>query len=119
MKTLPNARALNPGGKIQGTVTPSLLDSEAKRANPQNFPDSFTENIMRTFLDSRNALLNRPSLAGGVLQTPLSLEISMFSAKCLKGHSKSILYSEPLPMSSESFLLQSFLGIFYREVNGV
>ena len=49
------------------------------RANPQNLPDSLTLYIMITFRDSLNALLNRPSLAGGVLQTPLTLDKSTFS----------------------------------------
>ena len=42
LKTPPRALADKPGGKSQGTGGPSLRDSDASRANPQNLPDSLT-----------------------------------------------------------------------------
>ena len=52
LNTPPRALADNPGGSIQGTLGTSRRDSVANLANPQNFPDSLTENTSKTFLDS-------------------------------------------------------------------
>lgn len=38
--------------QTQEIGAPSLLDSVLNLANPANFPDSFTENTSKTFLDS-------------------------------------------------------------------
>ena len=59
------------------------LGEVASLAKPLNFPDSFTENISNTFLDSSNALFRRLSLVGGVLQTPFALDNVTFSALLL------------------------------------
>ena len=40
LNTPPSARAERPGGSTQLTRAPSLLDSVARRASPQNLPDS-------------------------------------------------------------------------------
>ena len=42
LNTPPSALAESPGGKSQGTGGPSLRDSEASLAKPQNLPDSLT-----------------------------------------------------------------------------
>jgi hypothetical protein len=81
--TPPSARSVRPGGRIQFTGSPPLADSQTSRANPENFPLSFTEKIKITFLVSRTAKLILDSLAGGVDQTLLDLESSTFSSLLL------------------------------------
>jgi len=83
MKTPPRALIDSPGGRSHGTGAILWEDGAVNRANPENFPDSLTENIRSTFLASSKALLSLLSFWGGVLQTPRDLAILMFSSLLL------------------------------------
>lgn len=78
--TPPSALADIPGGNTHDTAGTSRLDSPTMRANPANFPLSFTENIKITLRFSLNAWFSVASFCGSVDQTLFDFDKFTLSA---------------------------------------